>query len=95
MITKSHLTKALKKSGLTYQDASMSIDVLIETIIDTLSMGQSLQLRGLGTFSVKKQAERKASLNGHITVPEHGRVVFRPSEQLKKAAWDCFKKAKK
>ena len=87
IITKASLVKELKKPGLSYHDASMSLDILIETITESLSKGESVQLRGFGTFCVKKQAARKTSINGNSTIPEHGRVIFRPCENLRKAVW--------
>ena len=91
MATKATLVKELRKPGLSYRDASVYIDVLTDTIIGVLSRGESIQLRGFGTFYVKKQSARQTSLNGQMTVPEHGRIIFRPSDNLRKAVWDVKK----
>ena len=88
VITKALLAKELRKPGLSCRDAAVYIDVLTEAMIEALSKGESIQLRGFGTFSVKKQAARKTAINGNMYVPEHWRVVFRPCDSLRKAVWD-------
>ena len=88
MITKATLAKALKPAGLPYAAAVQCIDVLIETIAEGLASGESVELRGLGSFGVKTRSARKTSINGRMIVPEHGRVVFRPGEKLRRAVWN-------
>jgi DNA-binding protein HU-beta len=89
MITKAALAKALKKpTGLSYTTAALCIDVLIEAITEGLARGEAIELRGLGSFAVKARAARKTSINGQMAVPAHGQVVFRPSEKLRRAAWN-------
>ena len=88
MITKAALAKALKPAGLPYTAAVQCIDILIETIAEGLAAGETVELRGLGSFAVKTRAARRTSINGLMTVPEHGRVVFRPGEKLRRAVWN-------
>ena len=85
------LAKELRKPGLSYRDASVYIDTIFGAIKNMLSEGESIQLRGFGTFTIKKRAARRTSLNGQMLIPEHGKIVFRPCDSLKKTVWDSKK----
>jgi len=91
VMTKARLAKKLGKPGLSLRVASVYIDVLTEAIIEMLSRGEKIQIRGFGTFAVKKQAARKTAINGDMEIPEHGKVIFKPCESLRKAVWDLGK----
>ena len=88
MITKELLAKELRKPGLSRRDASVYVDVIFGAIADLLKKGESIQLRGFGTFSVVRKAAHKTGINNQMTIPEHGRVTFRPCDKLCKAVWD-------
>ena len=89
MTTKAILAKELTKSQFfSHRTAELCIDVVLNSIFRELSKGERIELRGFGTFSVKKRAARKTSLNENMTVPEHGKIVFQPCEALRKATWD-------
>lgn len=88
MATKADLAEELRKPGLSYRDASVYIDTVINAIKKSLINGNTVELRGFGTFYIAKRAERKTSLNGQISIPEHGKIYFRPCDKLRKAVWD-------
>ena len=88
MVTKEIIAKELRKPGLSRRDASVYVDVILGKIADLLKEGKDIQLRGFGTFYVKKRAARKTSLNGQTVIPEHWNIVFRPCDSLRKAVWD-------
>lgn len=94
MVTKAILAKELKKSGLSYRDAVQHIDVLFDSMKTQLSHDRRIEIRGFGTFYVGRRAARKTSINGQMAVPEHGKVVFRPCEKLRRAVWNCGKEKK-
>jgi DNA-binding protein HU-beta len=75
-------------SGISLRDASVCIDVIFDSITETLSRGERVELRGFGSFFVKETAARKAVF---ADVPAHGKVVFRPGQKLKLLAWDKVK----
>jgi len=80
------LTKKVNKTaGLSLLDASVCIDVIFESIADSISRGERVELRGFGSFFVKETAARKAAF---ANVPAHGRVVFRPCQKLKMSVWN-------
>ena len=93
MLTKEQLAKKLKEHGLSYRDAISCINVLVESIVDSFSKGESIQIRGLGSFDIKIVPEKNypSLKTGPKAVPAHGRIVFRPGDRLRKAAWDCGK----
>lgn len=56
-------------------------------VIETLSMGESIFVRGFGTLGVKLKGPKKArdiGRNTSIMVPEHGVVFFKPAPDFKK-----------
>jgi len=91
MLTKATLAKELKKSGFTYREAIECINTLLDSISTGLSQNNRFELRGFGTFYVARQAARKISINGHTSVPAHGKVVFRPCDKLRRSVWNCIK----
>ena len=90
MTTKSTLAKELANSNLyvSHRIAELCIDAVLKSISRALSEGDRIELRGFGTFSVKKAAAHRTGINGRMAVPEHGRIVFQPCESLRKSAWD-------
>ena len=65
----------------------MYISMIIETITEAIAEGKTVQLKGLGSFSVKQSKSRKAVLkSGTFSIPAHGRISFKPSKKLREAA---------
>jgi integration host factor subunit beta len=87
-MTKAILARELKNSGISHRAAIVCIDALLESMAAALSKGERIELRGFGTFYISKQSNRKTSINGNITIPEHGRVLFRPCKKLRQAVWE-------
>jgi len=87
------LAKRLREPGLSYRDASVYLNVLIEALTEALSKGEPLQLRGFGTFQIIVYPEKKypSLKTGSKVVPAHGRIVFKPCKELKQAVWNCKK----
>ena len=46
------------KSGLSQKDAGAALDAVTAAIVDALASGDSVQLPGFGTFSVRERAAR-------------------------------------
>jgi integration host factor subunit beta len=96
MVTRTVLAKKLREPGLSYRDASIYLGILIDAIAETLSEGNSLQLRGLGSFQIAVCPEKKypSLKTGSKVVPAHGRIVFKPCKELKQAVWNCKEEKK-
>ena len=89
MTTKAILAKELTKSQFfSHRTAELCIDVVLNSISRALSTGERIELRGFGTFYVKKSAAHKTGLNDNMVIPEHGRIIFQPCEALRKATWN-------
>ncbi len=58
-MNKAELVATIAESGLTKKDAGIALDAAITAIGDALAEGDSVQLIGFGTFSVKERAARE------------------------------------
>ena len=58
-MNKGELIAKIAETGLTKKDAGIALDAAIAAIGDALAKGDSVQLIGFGTFSVKERAERE------------------------------------
>ena len=83
------LIKNLKKKNpsLNNKEIEEIINSFCETIINGLKQGQKIELRGFGTFFIKKIKEKYNARNPNtkelIYVPAKNKVRFRPSRKLK------------
>ena len=58
-VTKSNLVQAIsRKSKLKQCDIKTVVDSLLDAIGDALASGETIELRGFGTFSTRRQKER-------------------------------------
>lgn len=48
-----------EKTGFTKKDAEISINAFLETVTETLTQGEKVQLIGFGNFEVRERAERE------------------------------------
>jgi DNA-binding protein HU-beta len=80
------VTKVAEKSDLTKKDAEKAIGAFVDTVTETLSHGDKVQLVGFGTFEVRQRAERKGrnpQTREEITIPASKAPVFKPGKALK------------
>lgn len=87
-ITKQDLVNEVSKvTGLTQADSKIAIEEFLSTIAKFLRHGRSIEIRGFGTFLVKKRKSRPArNLKTGEVVPLSEREVplFKFSSDLKK-----------
>lgn len=91
MVIKADLAKKIRDAtGLSYEASSRCLNIFIESVAGALAGGETIELRGLGTFTVSPVAQRKMALqkDGPAVIPAHGRIAFRPAQKLRQAAWD-------
>jgi integration host factor subunit beta len=71
-------------------DAGLCIDTILNAIANGLSCGQKIELRGFGSFSVREMAARRhaSTFSGEKLIPKHGKVIFKPYENLRKLVWN-------
>ena len=77
-----------QNQALNYSDVESIFETFSNDIVHALKVGKKIELRGLGTFFVKKIKEKKSARNPKtgelIYVPEKNKVRFRPSKKLEK-----------
>ncbi|MEO2226586.1 HU family DNA-binding protein [Priestia megaterium] len=76
------------KTELTKQDSKKAIDALFETISNTLSKEEKIQLLGFGTFEVRNRAERTGrnpQTGEEMIIPASKVPAFKPGKELKEA----------
>ena len=69
---------------VTRSTAFKTVDGMLRIITETLAKGESIQLRGFGSFVVVNKSERKVNdikTGKSITVPAHKSVRFKPSKE--------------
>ncbi len=82
-MNKNELITKIAETGLSKKDAGTALDAAIAAIGDALANGESVQLIGFGTFSVKERAAREGRN------PRTGEVV-----KIKAAKTPAFKAGK-
>ena len=67
---------------------SEAINIIFETICDSVALDEKVEIRGFGTFFVKKIKENHSARNPRtgelIYVPERNKVRFKASKKLNK-----------
>ena len=88
-MSRKKLIKQLKEKNphLNQSEIETIIDIFSKNISNSLEKGNSIEIRGLGRFYVKKLKEnfnaRNPSTNELIYKPERIKVRFRPAKKLK------------
>ncbi len=88
-MTKKDFFRAISRNtGLTADVSAKAVEGMMKTMSDAFKSGESITLRGFGTFDVKTTTGRKGRdiKNGvTITLPDTRRVKFVPCIELKEA----------
>lgn len=82
------ITAIAEKAGLPRKDAEKALGALLETVADTLTRGEKIQLVGFGTFETKDRqarAGRNPSTGETIQIPAARLPVFKPGKALRDA----------
>ncbi len=91
-MTKADLVEQIAEAtGLTKKDTAVVVDGFLEAVKRALAREQNIEIRGFGSFKVKRRKARKAR-NPRTGEPVHvpGRLVptFKPSKELKEMVMD-------
>lgn len=88
-MNKSELIKAIaSESGLTQAQASNAIDALCKVVIDELSQGGEVEIKGFGSFSTQQRAERighNPKTKEPVIIPATRVAKFKAGKTLKDA----------
>ena len=86
-MTKAELVEEVSRvSDLTKKHSEVIVDTVFKSIIDALHRGEKIELRGFGSFRLRKREPRKGrNPKTGDEVPIHPRRVltFRPSHLMK------------
>ena len=80
------VSRVYENTDLEKDDAKKYTDFVLDAIKNILLEGNSLEIRGFGTFEIKQWDNRimKNPKNGQpVDIPAHKSVVFHPGKDLK------------
>jgi DNA-binding protein HU-beta len=87
-MTKADIVDVIAQStGITKVETEAVVKGFLDTIIDAMKKGESIELRGFGSFKVVKRAKRIArnpKSNEEVIVPEQYIPVLKVSKEFKK-----------
>ena len=74
-----------QSTGIEKTVVKVTVEALMESIINSLSNGENVFLRGFGSFVVKKKAKKNfhAAPGKWILIPEHNEPYFKPCNDFK------------
>lgn len=82
-------------TGLTKVETEAVVDGFISTVIDAMKNGKNIEIRGFGSFKVKKRKGRMARnprTGEQVMVDEHFVPIFKVSKDLKHIVDENLKK---
>ena len=87
-MTKAHIVDRIAEAtGLTKIETEAVVDGFMQTVLDAVTEGERVELRGFGTFRSVERASRTAR-NPHTdeTVPVPARLapVFKPAQEFRR-----------
>jgi len=87
MTTKELIEIIVKTSGIKPKEARVVLETIIGCIEEGLQKGETVELRGLGTFEIRKRKSKPAQLmktKTTIRIPERKVPYFKPGKVLKR-----------
>ncbi len=86
-MTKAELVEDVAKAAeLTKKDAEKLVEIVFESIIDTLNQGEKIELRGFGSFRVRERGARRGrnpKTGDPVDIPAKRVPYFKPGKELK------------
>lgn len=93
-VTKAEIVHTVAHAtGLTKVETEAAMEGIMTTIIAALKRNERVELRGFGTFGVKKRDPRKARNPGTgeiVSLPERYVPTFKPSSLVRAAVNDAL-----
>ena len=71
---------------LTKKDAERLVEIVFESIIETLNQGEKIELRGFGSFRVRERGARRGrnpKTGDPVSIPAKRVPYFKPGKELK------------
>src|SRR4030095_12294944 len=86
-MTKAELVEDVARAAeLTKKDAERLVEMVLESIIETLSQGEKIELRGFGSFRVRERGARRGrnpKTGDPVSIPAKRVPYFKPGKELK------------
>ena len=86
-MTKAELVEDVARAAeLTKKDAERLVEIVFESIIDTLNQGEKIELRGFGVFRVRERGARRGrnpKTGDPVDIPAKRVPYFKPGKELK------------
>ncbi len=86
-MTKAELVDEVAKgSDLSKKDAEVIVQTVLDSIVDSLQHGEKVELRGFGSFRLRKRASRQGrnpKTGEKVFVPAKSVPYFKPGKELK------------
>jgi DNA-binding protein HU-beta len=96
-VTKADIVDVIASAtGLTKVETEAVVDGFIQTVINAMKEGKNIEIRGFGSFKVKKRKGRIARnprTGQQVMVDEHYVPIFKVSKELKHVVDENLKKA--
>ena len=87
-MNKIEFVNRLAQKGYTKKSANDIVEDMLQTIVEALAEGETVQFQGFGAFAVRESAERQGvnvKTKEPITIPGHRAPKFIPGIMLKRA----------
>lgn len=86
-MTKAELVEDVARAAeLTKKDAERLVEIVFESIVDTLNQGEKIELRGFGSFRVRERGARRGrnpKTGDPVDIPAKRVPYFKPGKELK------------
>ena len=86
-MTKAELVEDVARAAeLTKKDAERLVEIVFESIIETLNRGEKIELRGFGSFRVRERGARRGrnpKTGAPVDIPAKRVPYFKPGKELK------------
>ncbi len=86
-MTKAELVEEVSRvSDLTKKHSEVIVDTVFQTIVDALHRGDKIELRGFGSFRLRRREPRKGrnpKTGDKVDVPPKRVPYFKPGKELK------------
>jgi len=86
-MTKAELVEDVARAAeLTKKDAERLVELVFESIIETLNRGEKIELRGFGSFRVRERGARRGrnpKTGAPVDIPAKRVPYFKPGKELK------------
>ena len=86
-MTKADLVESVaKEAEMTKKDAEQLVEIIFDSIVNTLNKGEKIELRGFGSFRVRHRNARKGrnpKTGEAVSIPAKRVAYFKPGKDLK------------